>query len=81
MTQNIFSSAGRKYDVQISRGASENSLFPPQKIDLIASIYGTIIFNQFNFSLFSLSILSFVANQPVWGLYPIIIVKSAYVYE
>jgi len=36
----------RKYDVQISQGASENSLFPPQKINLTSSIYGSIIFNM-----------------------------------
>ena len=41
MTENIFPSAGRKYDAHISRVASENSLFTTQKIDLCASIYGT----------------------------------------
>ena len=35
-----FPSAGRKYDMRISRVASENSLFPTQIIDLYASIYG-----------------------------------------
>ena len=39
MAQNIIPSAGRKYGMHISRGASGNSLFPPQKIDLTASIW------------------------------------------
>ena len=39
MAENIFPSAGRKYDVRISRVASENSLFPTQKIYLYMSIY------------------------------------------
>ena len=38
--QNIFPSAGRKYDVHISRVASENTLLPTQNISLCASIYG-----------------------------------------
>jgi len=41
MAQNIFPSAGRKYAAHVSRGASENSLFPPKRIDLTVSIYGT----------------------------------------
>jgi len=40
MAENIFPSAGRKYDACISRVATENTLFPTQKIDLYASIYG-----------------------------------------
>jgi len=40
MDENTFPSAGRKYDVHISQGASWNSLFPTQKIDLYASISG-----------------------------------------
>ena len=39
----MFPSAGRKYNMRISRGASENSLFLSQKIDLTASIYGNVI--------------------------------------
>jgi len=41
MAQNIFPSAGMKYDTCTSRGVSENSLFPPQKINLTTSIYGS----------------------------------------
>jgi len=40
--QNILPSAGRKYDALISQGASENSPFPPPKIDLTTSIYGSM---------------------------------------
>jgi len=40
MAENIFLSAGKKYDARKSRVASENSLFPTQKIDLYPSIYG-----------------------------------------
>ena len=39
---NIVPSAGRKYDLRTSQGASENSLFPPKKIDLTESIYGRL---------------------------------------
>ena len=39
MTEIIFPSASMKYDAHISWGASANSLFPTQKIDLYASIY------------------------------------------
>ena len=42
MAENIFPTAGRKYDTYISQGASGNSLFPTQNIDLYASIYGNI---------------------------------------
>jgi len=43
MAENIFPSAGRKYEVHISQGASENSLFTTQKIDLYASMYSNNI--------------------------------------
>ena len=40
MAENIFPSAGRKYDACINQGASENFLFTTQKIDLYSNIYG-----------------------------------------
>jgi len=39
MGVNIFPSANKKYSAHISRGASGNSLFTTQKIDLYVSIY------------------------------------------
>ena len=44
MAQNITPSADRKYEVHISRGASENFLYPPKKIAwTTTSIYVVMI--------------------------------------
>jgi len=52
MAENIFPSAGRKYDVRISRGASGNSVFITQKMDLYASIYSNVFENVFKNQIF-----------------------------
>jgi len=43
MAENMFPSAGRKYDARISRETSGSSIFTTQKIDLYAGIYGNYL--------------------------------------
>ena len=61
MAENIFPSAGKKYDSCISRVASDNSLFPTQEINLYTSIYSRNQVSLFKENLFEL--VSFCKTQ------------------